>query len=175
MGHSASHSLTRSDTLDSDIVQRSLVMEMEVGDAGPSRLGYYNTKQQICKCNMCHARLTCTCIYDSRAQSAHWREAKMRMRIPSNNLIPILTFFQLTLFGSCIQLPSHLTQKSKDRLQCCWNSTEENVWRKEAGTCHRMVWLGHSNYATTFWSEGDDTKCGFSYLVKVSQVACTVV
>jgi len=30
-----SHSLTHSDTLDSYIVQRSLVMEMEVGDAGP--------------------------------------------------------------------------------------------------------------------------------------------
>jgi len=38
-------------------------MEMEVGDAGPSRLGYYNTKQllqQIRKCNTCHAHLTCT-------------------------------------------------------------------------------------------------------------------
>jgi len=63
-------------------------MEMEVGDAGPSRLGYYNTKQllqQIRKRNTCHARLTCTRIYDARAQSAHWREAKMRMHIPSNN------------------------------------------------------------------------------------------
>jgi len=51
MGHMtlirASHSLTHSDTLDSDIVRRSLVMEMEVGDAGPSRLGYYNTKQLL--------------------------------------------------------------------------------------------------------------------------------
>jgi len=54
---------------------------VEVGDAGPSRLGYYN--KQICKRNTCHARLTCTRIYDARAQSAHWREAKMRMRIPS--------------------------------------------------------------------------------------------
>ena len=48
----ASHSLTHSDTLDSDIVRRSLVMEMEVGDAGPSRLGYYNTKQLL------HANVT---------------------------------------------------------------------------------------------------------------------
>ena len=32
---------------------------------------------------MCHARLTCTRIYDTRTQSVHWREAKMRMRIPS--------------------------------------------------------------------------------------------
>ena len=32
---------------DSDIVPRSLVMEMKVGDAGPSRLGYYNTKQLL--------------------------------------------------------------------------------------------------------------------------------
>jgi len=80
----ASHSLTHSDTLDSGIVRRSLVMEMEVGDAGPMRLGYYNTKQllqQIRKCKTWHARLTCIRIYDTRAQSAHWREAKMRMRI----------------------------------------------------------------------------------------------
>jgi len=63
-----------------------LVMEMEVGDAGPSWLGYYNNKQllqQIRKRNTCHARLTCTRIYDTRAQSAHWCEAKMRMLIPS--------------------------------------------------------------------------------------------
>jgi len=82
-----SHSLTHSDTLDSYIIRRSLVMEMEVGDAGPSRIGYYNTKQllqQIRKRNTCHVRLTCTRIYDARAQSEHWREAKMRMRIPSS-------------------------------------------------------------------------------------------
>jgi len=82
----ASHSLTYSDTLVSDIVWRSLVIEMEVGDAGPSRLGYYNTKQllqQIRKRNMCHACITCTHIYDVSAESAHWHEAKMRMRIPS--------------------------------------------------------------------------------------------
>ena len=39
-----SHSLTHSDTLDSDR-RRSLAMEMEVGDdgaAGPLQLGYYN-------------------------------------------------------------------------------------------------------------------------------------
>ena len=51
MGHMTlicvSHSLTHSDTLDSDIVRRSLVMEMKVGDAGPSQLGYYNTKQLV--------------------------------------------------------------------------------------------------------------------------------
>ena len=51
MGHMTlicvSHSLTHSDTLDSDIVWCSLVMEMEVGDAGPSWLGYYNTKQLL--------------------------------------------------------------------------------------------------------------------------------
>ena len=82
----ASHSLTHSDTLDSDIVWRSLVMEMEVGDAGPSRLGYYNTKQllqQIRKRNTCHARAPRLHHFLTRAQSAHWREAKMRMRIPS--------------------------------------------------------------------------------------------
>jgi len=62
MGHMTlicvSHSLTHSDTLDSDIVRRSSVMEMEVGDAGASRLGYYNTKQllqQIHKRNVTRA------------------------------------------------------------------------------------------------------------------------
>jgi len=57
-------------------------MEMEVGDdgaAGPSRLGYYKHQTasfSYSKRNTCHARLTCTRIV--------WREAKMRMRIPSN-------------------------------------------------------------------------------------------
>jgi len=67
MGHMtlicAPHSLTHSDTLNSDIVWHSLVMEMDVGDVGPSRLGYYNTKQQICKRNTCHVGLTCTRIF----------------------------------------------------------------------------------------------------------------
>jgi len=42
---------------------------MEVGDAGPSQLGYYNNKQllqQIHKRNTCHAHLTCTRMYDAR-------------------------------------------------------------------------------------------------------------
>jgi len=63
-------------------------MEMEVGDAGPLRLGYYNTKQllqQIRKRNMCHVRLTCTRIFWHARAVAHWREAKMRMRIPSKH------------------------------------------------------------------------------------------
>jgi len=42
--------------------------------AGPSRLGYYKHQS---KRNMCHARLTCTCIYDAHALSAHWCKAKM--------------------------------------------------------------------------------------------------
>ena len=42
------------------------------------------------KRNTCYARLTCTRIYDARPQSAHWREAKMRIRIPSKNVTPKL-------------------------------------------------------------------------------------
>jgi len=89
-GYTIGTSRTHSDMLDSDIVRCSLVREMEVRDAGPSQLGYYNSKQlleQICKCKTCHMRLTCTRIYDTCVQSAHWREVKMRMRIPSNTKI----------------------------------------------------------------------------------------
>ena len=62
----ASHSLTHSDTLDSDIVRCSLVMEMEVGDAGPSRLECYNIKQllqQIKFANVTRARQRCACVF----------------------------------------------------------------------------------------------------------------
>ena len=53
---------------------------------GHHSLDTTNTKQLLLaysKRNTCHARLTCTRIYDAHAYSAHWREAKMRMRIPS--------------------------------------------------------------------------------------------
>ena len=77
-------------------------METEVGDVEPSRLGYYNTKQllqQIRKRNTYHARLTCTRIYDAHVQSVHWREAKMRMHIPSMCVVNV---------GNCYTASSYI-------------------------------------------------------------------
>ena len=122
-------------------------MEMEVGDdgaAGPSWLGYYKHQTASCKCNTCHARLTCTRIWH-----AHSLRTGARQRCACVFLVVII---MCTL--SCWPVTE---STSPCALQCSWpktlDSTRERCWHGVGILCLLFTLLAPCTVCRrTLWS-----------------------
>jgi len=105
--------VTQSDTFRYARLRRSLAIETKVGDdgaAGPSRLGYYKHQTasfSYSKRNMCHARLTCTRMYDTRTGARQRRACVFLVHYTSASL-----YFSLTapLSVFCSVCPVHIVK-----------------------------------------------------------------
>jgi len=103
------HSLTHSDTLDSDIVWRSLVMEMEVGTRGHRGFGYYSK----------FANITCaTRASPAPAFTTHVRSLRTGVRQRCTCIFLVLILIQVPT--QCIIFGRVFYQEPITRTPCAW-------------------------------------------------------